>query len=113
MCETRNQFRGSRWWIAYYAPQGGQSVEQREPGGRTEADARRLLRQRVRELADHKTRLRAFQGPRQERLTVEDMLQVVEQDYQIRGRKSYPERLVHLRLIRAFFGMDRALTMAA
>jgi hypothetical protein len=28
--------RGSRWWIAYYAPQNGRSVEHREPGGKTE-----------------------------------------------------------------------------
>jgi hypothetical protein len=45
--------RGARWWIAYYAPQNGRSVEHREPGGKTEAEARRLLRQRLREVAVH------------------------------------------------------------
>src|SRR3712207_6302581 len=60
--------RGSRWWIAYYAPQGGQSVEQREPGGKTEKEARRLLRQRLQKIAVHKTGLQPFQGPRQEKV---------------------------------------------
>src|SRR5688572_22437397 len=61
--------RGNRWWIAYYAPQNGRSVEHREPGGKTEAEARRLLRQRLCEVAVHQTGLRPFQGPRQERMT--------------------------------------------
>jgi hypothetical protein len=26
--------RGNRWWIAYYAPKGGRSVEIREPSGK-------------------------------------------------------------------------------
>jgi integrase len=105
--------RGSRWWIAYYAPQGGRSVEQREPGGKTEAEAKRLLKQRLREIAVHKTGLRPFQGPQQEKVTVEELLQAVEQDYHIHGRKSLPQLRAHLRHVRAFFSMDRALTVTS
>jgi integrase len=105
--------RGSRWWIAYYAPQNGRSVEHREPGGKAEAEARRLLRQRLREVAVHQTGLWPFQGPRQERITVEELLQNLERDYQIKGRKSLPELRAHLRSIRAFFSMDRALAITA
>ena len=103
--------RGSRWWIAYYAPENGRSVEHREPGGKTETEARRHLRQRLRELAVHQTGLRPFQGPRQERVMVEELLQVVEQDYQIHGRKSLPQLRAHLRHIRAAFGLDRAMAV--
>jgi integrase len=105
--------RGNRWWIAYYAPQNGRSVEHREPGGKTEAETRRFLRQRLREVAVHQTGLRPFQGPRQERVTVEELLQNLQRDYQIKGRKSLPELRVHLRPIRAFFGLDRALAVTA
>jgi integrase len=103
--------RGARWWIAYYAPQNGRSVEHREPVGKTEAEARRLLRQRLREVAVHQTGLRAFQGPRQERMTVEELLQVLEQDYQIHGRKSLPQLRAHLRHVRVYFGLDRAMAV--
>lgn len=105
--------RGTRWWIAYFAPQDGRSVEHREPAGNTEAEARRLLRQRLREVAVHHSGLRPFQGPRQERVTVEDLLQALEREYQIRGWKSLPELRVHLRPIRRFFGLDRALAVNA
>jgi hypothetical protein len=66
--------QGTRWWIAYYAPQDGRSVEYREPGENTEVEARRLLRQRLRKVSVHKTGLRAFQGPRQERVMVDNLL---------------------------------------
>jgi integrase len=101
--------RGNRWWIAYYVRKDGRSVEIREPGGKTEAEARRLLRQRRREVAAHEMGLRPFQGPSQERVTVEELLQGLERDYQIQKRRSLPQLRAHLRHIRAFFGMDRAL----
>jgi hypothetical protein len=39
--------RGTRRWIGYYASKNGSSVEIRESGGKTEAEARRLLRQQL------------------------------------------------------------------
>lgn len=95
--------RGKRWWIAYYVRKGGQSVEMREPGGDTEAEAHRVLRQRRREIGAHELGLRPFRGPQQERVTVEELLRSVERDYQ--------KLRSHLRHIRAFFGMDRALVV--
>jgi integrase len=105
--------RGKRWWIAYYVRKGGRSVEMRESAGDTEAEARRLLRQRLREVAAHELGLRPFQGPQQERVTVEDLLQDVERDYHIQKRRSLPQLRSHLRHIRAFFGMDRALEVTS
>ncbi|MEK6709125.1 MAG: site-specific integrase [Nitrospinota bacterium] len=104
--------RGAKWWISYYAPKDGKSVEHREPGGKTEPEARRLLKARLREIAVHKTGLRPFQGPRQERLTVDDLLQTLERDYEVRGKKSIRQLRSHNRHVRAFFTMDRALAVS-
>jgi integrase len=105
--------RGNRYWIAYYAPREGRSVEHREPGGRTEKEARRKLKDRLEEIVARKRLGLRFQGPRQERLTVEELLQHVEQDYVIHGRKSLPQLRSHLRHIRAFFAMDRVPAVTA
>src|SRR5688572_17682337 len=111
------------WWIAYYAPKDGRSVEHREPAliadrageaprpARTEAEARRLLKVRLREVAVHKAGLRPFQGPRQERVTFEDLLQTLERDYEIRGLKSLRQLKSHLVHVRAYFGSDKALAI--
>jgi integrase len=83
----------------------------REPGGRTDKEARKKLKHRLNEVANHTTGLRHFQGPRQERLTVEDLLHALEREYDIHGRKSLPQLRSHLRHIRRFFSMDRALSV--
>src|SRR5262245_12940704 len=106
--------RGKIFWISYYAPdpdQPGQRKEFREPGGRKPEEARRLLKQRRQEVAVHDTGLRPFQGPKQERVTVEEILDAVERDYEIHGRRSLPQLKSHLRHVRAFLGMDRALAV--
>jgi hypothetical protein len=105
--------RGTRWWLAYDAPQDGWSVEYREPGGNTKVEARRLLRQRLRDVSVHKTDLRAFQGPRQERVMVDDLLQALERDYQIQGRKFRTELRAHLRPLRAYLTLSRALSVTS
>jgi integrase len=109
------------WWIAYYAPKNGRSVEHREPAlladrdgeaprpAKTEGEARRLLKLRLREVAVHKAGLRPFQGPRQEKVSFEDLLRSVERDYEIRGLKSVRQLKSHLAHVRAYFGDDRAL----
>ncbi len=105
--------RGRRWWIAYYAPRDGRSVEHREPGGFTEKEAGKKLRARLREVVIHKGGHRQFQGPRQERVTVEELLRGLERDYEIHGRRSFRRLRSHLRHVRAFFGMDRALAVTS
>lgn len=100
--------RGQQYWIAYYAPKDGRSVEHREWGGATEKDARRKLKDRLDEIVLHRRGGQRFQGPRQERITVEELLKNVERDYTIHGRKSLPQLRSHLRHVRRFFAMDRA-----
>ena len=101
--------RGGMFWISYYAPVGGRSVQHRESGGGTEAEARKLLRQRLREIAVHKAGLRTFQGPKAERIAVDELLETLEKEYKIQGRKGLAQLRSHLKHIRAFFTMDRAL----
>jgi integrase len=105
-------WRGTKAWIAYYAPgPDGRSHEQREPAGSTEAEARKLLRQRLREVGAHTMGLRPFMGPRQERVTVEELLQNYERDCGVRGVKGLKSLHSHLKHVRAFFGLDRALAV--
>ncbi len=105
--------RGGQFWISYYAPKDGKSVEHREPGGATEKDARKKLKSRLEEIIVARRGGQRFQGPRQERITVDELLQNLEQDYTIHGRKSLPQLRSHLRHIRNFFAMDRALAVTA
>ena len=103
--------RGDRYWIAYYAPKDGRSVEHREAGGATEKEARRKLKDRLHDVEKARRGDGRFQGRRQERVTVEELLQNVEREYQIQGLKSLPQLRSHLKHIRAFFSMDRALAV--
>ncbi|WHZ17401.1 MAG: hypothetical protein OJF52_004253 [Nitrospira sp.] len=105
--------RGNRYWIAYYAPEDGRSVEHREPGGETEKEARKKLKNRLDEVSAHRRLGIRFQGPRQERVTVEELLKSLERDYTIHGRKSLPQLRSHLQHIRTFFAMDRACAVTA
>lgn len=103
--------RGGRWWVAYYAPRAGRSVEHREAAGQTEAEAKKLLRRRMQEIAAHRLGARSFGGPRQERVTVDEILAGLERDYEIRGRRALPQLRSHLVHVRAFFSMDRAIAV--
>ena len=80
--------RGTRWWISYYGPDQndpGRMKEYRESAGEAEADAKRLLRDRRREVVVHRSGLRQFQGPRQERVLVEELLKGLEREHEILG----------------------------
>jgi integrase len=104
--------RGNRWWIAYYAPQDdGRSHEVREPAGDTQVEAQKVLDGRMDELAAHRLGLRQFQGPRQERVTVCEILDDLEADYRMRGRRSLPQLLSHIAHIRQEFNTYRALAV--
>jgi integrase len=104
--------RGEKWWVSYYGPdpETGRSKEYRESAGDKKA-AEKLLAQRLREVGAHKLGARIFQGPRQERVTVEELLKDLQADYEMRGRKSIPQLKSHLKHIRDYFGLDRALAV--
>lgn len=65
------------------------------------------------ELAVHRAGLRKFQDPRQERVTLHEILSNLERDFEVRGRKSLPQLKSHLKHVRAFFRFDRALAVTS
>ena len=80
--------RGRIWWIAYYGPGEKGAEEIRESGSESEAAARKLLKKRLRDVANHRNGVRAFTGPSAERLTVDNLIDSLEGDYRRRGIKS-------------------------
>ncbi len=103
--------RGKRWWIAYYAPHQGHIKEMRESAGATEKEAKKRLKARLHEVHNHLQGIRPFQGPGQQRVTVLELLEVLERHYQVNRLASWRRLNSHLDHIRAYFGMDRALAV--
>lgn len=91
--------RGNRWWISYYV----HSKEKREPGGRTEREARKKLKMRLGELATGN-----YVGPKAEKLFVNDLLDALVIHLENKGAKS-TSHLSHIKPIRQHFGFDRAM----
>jgi integrase len=76
----------------------------RELGGRTEKEARKRLRERIRQIQGDR-----FVGFEQERLTVAEILDGYERDLAARKAKSIDSTLCHLAPVRAALGPMRAL----
>jgi integrase len=94
--------RGKTWWIAYYGPDGKQVCESTKTTDK--AEARRLLHTRLGQLAEGK-----FVGPIADRVTFEDLAELILADYKINGKKSLADVEQKLRLhLRPFFGGKRA-----
>jgi integrase len=106
--------RGRMWWIAYYGPGDGGTKEIRESSGAESLSAaRKLLRERLREVANHRTGVRAFTGPSAEKISVNDLIDSLESDRRRRGVKSLRRTIGLGKLIRDFFGHRRAISLTA
>lgn len=120
---TRGQGRiferkgSSFFWIAYYA----HGKEQREvarhvrTGDKLEAneknrhEAERFLKHRLGEIAAEKHGGRPFIGPQQERVTISELLDGLEQDYKLRDKWGKVASVV--KLLREHFGTWRAVEL--
>lgn len=91
--------RGSRWWIEYWY----RGKQFRESAGRSEAEARRRLRARLREI--HGDR---FVGPQQERVAVEELLDSLILHLRTKGSRAVGTFVSHLKPLRGFFTLTRA-----
>lgn len=113
--EGRVFLRGHVWWIAYSGPgEDGNATEIRESSGSdSESTAKKILRDRLREVANHRSGVRAFAGPRADRLTIGDLLKSLEADYKRRGIKSLRRTVNHAKHVRDFFGHYRAVAVTA
>ena len=94
------------WWIRY----SHRGKEFRESSGSPDRrQAEKFLKQRLKEIGSDQLGHKRFIGPQEERVTVEELLQDLVADHRLRGRKSLPITLEHLKAIRSVFGMDRAI----
>src|ERR1019366_1812518 len=98
------------WHVAYWGPVDGRVVEIRESSGTAdERKARQFLKERLREVGNHRVGAARFQGPRQERVTVKELIEALDRDYVQRGIKGLREARNHMKPVRDFFGFRRAL----
>ncbi|HEY3124116.1 MAG TPA: site-specific integrase [Thermoanaerobaculia bacterium] len=94
--------RSSRWWIAYSV--GGREI--RESGGKSDAEARKVLRARLKQIAAGR-----WIEPEQERMTVSELLDGYEAHLSARQAKAVGSIHSHLRPVRAAFGDRRAVDL--
>jgi integrase len=96
--------RGEVWWVCYYY-RGKQFRESAHASGkRGESVARELLKKRLGEIHSG-----GFIGPREDRVTFEDMVADLENDYAINGRRSLHTAKYHIAHLREVFGFSRAV----
>jgi integrase len=89
------------WWIAY----SFRGEKYREPANSTKhIDAVNLLRRRMEEMGRGR-----LVGPAAERVSFDDLKQMLEWDYRANGRKSLARAEVALKPLERFFGLYRAL----
>ncbi len=101
--------RGNTWWISYCH----QGRELRESTKSTnQRDAEKYLRRRQQELGADKLGLQSFLGPRQDKLTVKELLLQLENDYKIRNKYT-PSTKSHLERAKNAFGHHRATKLTA
>ncbi len=95
--------RGSRWWVSYYV----RGKRFRESAGTTEAEARRKLKSRLKEI--HGAR---FVGPQEERITVDELIDSLVLHLRTKGAKSVASCESHLRPVREYFSLCRAIDVS-
>ncbi len=96
----------NNWWISYCL----RGKEYRESSGSSDRKlAERLLKQRLREIGADRLGLKRFVSPAVDRVRVEELIEDLVMDHRVRGKKSLPTTLAHLKAVRAAFDMDRAI----
>ena len=89
------------WWIAY-SFRGKQHHESSR--STNQKDALRLLRRRLEEIGKNR-----LVGPGAERLTFDDLQNMLRSEYEVNGRKSLKRAGSALKALAGFFGLYRAL----
>ena len=96
--------RGSIWWIAFYH-RGEEYRESSE--SESEFQAGKMLKDRLKRIGK-----RRF-VPNEDRLAFDDLVKDLVNDYQVNDRRSLCTALNHVRHLRGFFGMDRAVDIGS
>ena len=95
--------RGAVCWIAYYF--NGREIRE-SCRSRDEADARRLLKKRLKEI--HGSR---FVGPQEENVTVDGPLDALITHLETKGAKTVDRLKSHLKPLREYFALTRAVNV--
>jgi integrase len=110
----------SFWWLSYYAHgrevrevarhvRTGDKLESTEKNRR---DAERFLKHRLGEIIAEQHGGRAFVGPQQERVTINELLDALETDYKLRDRWN-PKVASNVKPLREYFGTWRAVDVTS
>ena len=92
--------RGKIWWIKYYY----RGAAKRESShSLKEQDAVRLLRRRQGEIGQGR-----LTGPDVEKTTFEDLMQMIQDDYAVNGRRSVTRLQTSVKALSAFFAYSKA-----
>ena len=70
----------------------------------SQSQARKLLKKRIGEISAGR-----FIGPSEERLTFEQLVKDLQNDYHVNGRRSLSTALNHVQHLKGVFGLDRAI----
>lgn len=92
--------RRNRWWISYYI----RGKRFRESAGKTEAEAKRKLKGRLKEIYGDR-----FVGPQEERLEVEELLDNLILHLKTKGAKAIASLQSHVKPLKDHFALTRAV----
>jgi integrase len=96
-------------WCAYYL----RGKQYRESTGETdEKKALKFLKNKLKEVHADEVGARAFVGPQQRRITVNELLDSLETDYRLESKDSAQFKS-HLKPLRAYFGDRRAVSVTS
>jgi hypothetical protein len=101
--------RSPFWWCAYHL----RGREYRESTAETdEKKAQKYLNRKLKEIHADQIGARVFVTPKQERITVSELLDALVTRYELKGKRS-PQFDSHLARIRVHFGYMRAIDVTA
>jgi hypothetical protein len=103
------------WWCAFYLR--GKQIRQ-STGETDEKRAEKFLKRKIREIENDKEAIKRFSHPRQERVTVNEILDDLVEHYKRGGEKGIPREvpshmISHLKPLREFFGTFRAIQVGS
>jgi|HubBroStandDraft_2_1064218.scaffolds.fasta_scaffold32364_5 integrase len=105
--DGRVYLRGNTWWLSYWlrGVQYRQSTETSD-----EQQARKMLKNKLKEVHADQIGARAFQTPKADRLTIHDLLESLKADYALRDKAS-GQNLSHLKRADEDFGTILAIAL--
>jgi integrase len=106
--------RGSRWFAQWYGPDpSGEAKRFRGTAGDSEKEARAFLREKLREVGNHRAGQSRYVPPSAAKLTLGALLDDVVGDYVARGLHSLQPAVAHMKPVRAALGARAAQAISS